>query len=78
MTPDRQFRRVGMSPFLAELGPGLYERVTEAGIAREWTGPTEFSAPVAPGSLPVRPGSSGGSGFTKGCKVSHPFSARAR
>ena len=27
MTPDRQFRRVGMSPFLAELRPGVYERV---------------------------------------------------
>jgi len=27
MTPDRQFRRVGMSPFLAEITPGLYERV---------------------------------------------------
>ena len=27
MTPDRQFRRVGMSPFLTEITPGLYERV---------------------------------------------------
>lgn len=29
MTPDRQFRRVGMSPFLSELSGGLFERVTE-------------------------------------------------
>ena len=27
MTPDRQFRRVGMSPFLAEISPTLYERI---------------------------------------------------
>ena len=26
MSPDRKFRRVGMSPFLAELTPGCYER----------------------------------------------------
>ncbi len=29
MTPDRQFRRTGMSPFLGELTPGLYERMEE-------------------------------------------------
>ncbi len=29
MTPDRQFRRVGMSPFLAELKGGLFERLEE-------------------------------------------------
>jgi DNA helicase-2/ATP-dependent DNA helicase PcrA len=27
MTPDRQFRRVGVSPFLAELKAGLFERI---------------------------------------------------
>ncbi len=74
MTPDRQFRRVGMSPFLAELGPGLYERVTEAGIAREWTGPTEFSAPAAPRLAAAPPRQQlAAADFTKGCKVSHPF-----
>lgn len=29
MTPDRQFRRVGMSPFLSELKGGLFERQEE-------------------------------------------------
>ena len=29
MTPDRQFRRVGVSPFLAELKGGLFERIAE-------------------------------------------------
>lgn len=27
MTPDRQFKRTGMSPFLSELQPGVFERV---------------------------------------------------
>ncbi len=30
MTPDRQFRRVGMSPFLSELSGGLLEQVKES------------------------------------------------
>lgn len=29
MTPDRQFRRVGMSPFLSELKGGLFDRLQE-------------------------------------------------
>ncbi len=29
MTPDRQFRRTGMSPFLCEIANGLYERVDD-------------------------------------------------
>lgn len=29
MTPDRQFRRVGMSPFLSELKGGVFERIQE-------------------------------------------------
>jgi DNA helicase-2/ATP-dependent DNA helicase PcrA len=30
MTPDRQFRRVGLSPFVSELKGGLFERIQEA------------------------------------------------
>ncbi|WP_419175483.1 ATP-dependent helicase [Desulfosediminicola sp.] len=33
MTPDRQFKRVGMSPFLAEITPGLYERIEPGGTS---------------------------------------------
>ena len=76
MTPDRQFRRVGMSPFLAELGSGLYERITaEVGITREWSEPTEYSAPAAPrlAAAPPRQQPAAVSEFAKGCKVSHPF-----
>ncbi|MBC8207707.1 MAG: ATP-dependent helicase [Desulfobulbaceae bacterium] len=42
MTPDRQFRRVGMSPFLAELLPGLMEDTSKA--ARSRTRSTGFGA----------------------------------
>jgi len=76
MTPDRQFRRVGMSPFLAELGPGLYERIAaETGITREWSEPTAYPAPAAPRlpAAPPRQQPPAVSEFTKGCKVSHPF-----
>ncbi len=34
MTPDRQFRRVGMSPFLSELRAGLFERIDSQGVQR--------------------------------------------
>jgi ATP-dependent DNA helicase UvrD/PcrA len=34
MTPDRQFKRVGMSPFLSELRAGLFERMDSDGMDR--------------------------------------------
>ncbi len=73
MTPDRQFRRVGMSPFLAELGPGLYERQTEdAGQMRDYGQAPVFRETMAPArSLKQQPLQT--SDFAKGCKVSHPF-----
>ncbi len=39
MTPDRQFHTVGMSPFLAELRAGLYERLDQ-----EYSSPTALFA----------------------------------
>jgi DNA helicase-2/ATP-dependent DNA helicase PcrA len=73
MTPDRQFRRVGMSPFLAELGPGLYERQTEdIGQMRDYGQAPVFRETVAPArSVKQQPLQT--SDFAKGCKVSHPF-----
>ena len=76
MTPDRQFRRVGMSPFLTELGPGLYERISaEAGSTGEWAGATSHPDPAAPRlpAAPARRQPPAISEFAKGCKVSHPF-----
>jgi DNA helicase-2/ATP-dependent DNA helicase PcrA len=76
MTPDRQFRRVGMSPFLAELSPGLYERISAddlAGRRFETTAPSETAIAdrLPRPAKKARPAAV--SDFTKGCKVSHPF-----
>jgi DNA helicase II / ATP-dependent DNA helicase PcrA len=73
MTPDRQFRRVGMSPFLAELGPGLYERQSEdTGQMRDYGQTPVFRETMAPArSVKQQPLQT--SDFAKGCKVSHPF-----
>jgi DNA helicase II / ATP-dependent DNA helicase PcrA len=71
MTPDRRFVRVGMSPFLAELRPGLYDRIKEGG----------FSVDTSTSSAPMRTSPT----FTKkqekvslddlakGYTVTHPF-----
>ncbi len=72
MTPDRQFRRTGMSPFLNELSGGLFERVSEA-PAERFTSVTSHSTSYAP---PVRKKKAKRlemSDFSVGCKVSHPF-----
>jgi DNA helicase-2/ATP-dependent DNA helicase PcrA len=74
MTPDRQFHRVGMSPFLNELSGGLYERITDRS-----TEPSDAFAhrPMGEGRpAPQRKSQSKKldiADFTLGCKVSHPF-----
>lgn len=72
MTPDRQFRRVGMSPFLSELSGGLFERVTETSAG------DGGSYSFQPGSVPspVRKKKQKKmemTNFSVGCKVKHPF-----
>jgi DNA helicase-2/ATP-dependent DNA helicase PcrA len=76
MTPDRQFRRVGMSPFLSELRAGLFERIDNDGIQRS-----------GPSFLTAQSSSSGAMTFhkkpkktklsaqdlQKGVRVKHPF-----
>jgi len=72
MSPDRKFKRVGMSPFLAELTPGNFERI-EAQQDRS----SGFNRPQAAQShahpkvkkrkkIPI-------DDFSKGCRVTHPF-----
>jgi DNA helicase-2/ATP-dependent DNA helicase PcrA len=72
MTPERQFRRVGISPFLSELKGGLFERMeekerqstyTHRGGARE-----DFYA-----SLPASRNKVAMTSLTKGTQVSHAF-----
>jgi DNA helicase II / ATP-dependent DNA helicase PcrA len=73
MTPDRQFKRVGMSPFLAELAPEYYERLTDEAGGRQEYG---FTPAVHETSPPVRREKKvqlALTDFRKGCKVSHPF-----
>lgn len=74
MTPDRQFRRVGMSPFLAELGSGLFERADgNPESVREYNPSPSFQERIVAPVKTVKPRQLQPSDFTKGCKVNHPF-----
>jgi DNA helicase-2/ATP-dependent DNA helicase PcrA len=73
MGPDRRFKRVGMSPFLAELTPGNYETIA---AAVDPDGPVAFGRP-APRRRSVPAAKSRKKAalddFSKGSRVSHPF-----
>ncbi len=73
MTPDRLFKRVGMSPFLAEIAPGYYERISEEGSGRQDYGPAPASLQDHPGPRREKKRQLALTDFAKGCKVSHPF-----
>ncbi|MGB3211893.1 MAG: ATP-dependent helicase [Desulforhopalus sp.] len=77
MTPDRQFRRVGMSPFLSELSGGLFERVTDNSARdRDYLSFQSDSLPGTGGTLPGKKKKQKKmemTDFSLGCKVSHPF-----
>lgn len=47
MTPDRQFKRVGMSPFLSELRSGLFERMDNFGSTGSVPSFSHSPAPTA-------------------------------
>lgn len=71
MTPDRQFRRVGMSPFLSELKGGLFERIQEE--RQSSFAPVSLSR--GEGVAPVKKSRSKVSmnDLLKGSRVSHSF-----
>jgi DNA helicase II / ATP-dependent DNA helicase PcrA len=72
MTPDRQFRRVGMSPLLGEIQPGLYARVAESGLEEE--APYRVSTPTAsPASGTAQQKRQELKDFSIGCRVKHHF-----
>jgi DNA helicase-2/ATP-dependent DNA helicase PcrA len=76
MTPDRQFRRVGMSPFLSELRAGLFERIDNDGIQR--SGPSFLTAQSSSSSgmtFPKKPKKTklSAQDLKKGVRVKHPF-----
>lgn len=73
MTPDRKFKRVGMSPFLVEISPGTYERLehsygnSDSFISQK----PSRRPPPSPSSkkrkkVPIEH-------FSKGSRVDHPF-----
>ena len=73
MTSDRQFKRVGMSPFLVELRSGLLQRVDEA-PARSFTESVSYSSTTL--STPPRKKRKKKldmADFSVGTKVKHPF-----
>jgi len=72
MTPDRQFKRTGMSPFLAELKRGLYERVEKRKPIFSDEQPSFTEKKKTPVRKPIRKKLSV-SEFPKGCRVKHPF-----
>ncbi len=74
MTPDRQFRRVGMSPFLSELRAGLFERIDEQ-AGQGATTPFRSSSPGLARTLPRSKGKKKVSmrDLKKGVRVKHPF-----
>jgi DNA helicase-2/ATP-dependent DNA helicase PcrA len=77
ITPDRQFRRVGMSPFLSELSGGLFERVTgkPAGDRHSFAFQENFSsssAETSPGGKKKQKKMQM-TDFSVGCRVNHQF-----
>lgn len=76
MTPDRQFRRVGMSPFLAELRAGLFDRLDREGLSDN--GPSCLTAPSTVSGVLGRVSKTKKSKLSissldRGVRVQHPF-----
>jgi DNA helicase-2/ATP-dependent DNA helicase PcrA len=75
MSPDRRFKRVGMSPFIAELEPGGYEVVRPAlgdAAAAYGTAYNARSGRARP-LLKKKEKKAVLDDFSKGCRVNHPF-----
>ncbi len=71
MTPDRQFRRVGMSPFLTELQGGLFERLQEERQTSFMPSPFARSEGLA--SMKISRSKVAITDLAKGTEVSHSF-----
>lgn len=72
MSQDRQFHRVGMSPFLGEIGRGYYQRATAGeGLSMGLGGGAKV--PAVPTVRKARPKKIEVAEFTVGAKVNHPF-----
>ncbi len=72
MTPDRQFRRVGMSSLLSELRPGLFERIEDT--SQGFSFPTTRPETISVSTVKRRKGKRLSlRDFSVGCRVDHPF-----
>ncbi|MEE4240318.1 MAG: ATP-dependent helicase, partial [Desulfopila sp.] len=71
MSSDRRFQRVGMSPFLRELKPSLYQKIAESSSAFSYQArksETEFRPARKKNRVKLTM-----EDFSPGCKVDHPF-----
>lgn len=73
MTQDRQFRRVGMSPFLGELNPVCYERIDGMRAGRQAGTGTGFGSALRKTKREPREKKLQMSDFSVGTKIGHPF-----
>jgi DNA helicase II / ATP-dependent DNA helicase PcrA len=74
MSPDRRFKRVGMSPFIAELEPGGYEVIRPApGEGPAYGRPYGAASGRSRPALKKREKKAVLDDFSKGCRVNHPF-----
>ena len=72
MSPDRKFRRVGMSPFLVELTPGSYERIEAESARQDSIARSTVPLRQKPTSVARRKNLSMDD-FSTGTRVNHPF-----
>ncbi len=73
MTPDRKFRRVGISPFLAEISPGLYERIETTSGHRYSQSQPRYEAPSIPKAPKTKEKKLTIKDLPAGTRVQHPF-----
>ena len=76
ISQDRQFQRVGMSPFLGEIGKGYYRRVAgRDATSFDYDGFTSTSPPAPPAPAPRRAKARKleAADLPVGTKVDHPF-----
>jgi DNA helicase II / ATP-dependent DNA helicase PcrA len=71
MTPDRRFQRVGMSPFLRELRPNLFDRLNEESFSAS---SAIHPGPIKAATSPLkRKEKISIEDLSAGCPVDHPF-----
>ena len=73
MTPDRKFKRVGMSPFLTELKPGSYERMEPSPSSASFTRRTQQTGFDFPKKTVKKQKKIELNELKKGSRVKHPF-----